>query len=84
VLEGLEREQSGESVPGEQPADVDGPAPLNAATTVEEAGNSTNATMTGAGNAKILRAMAEQPAANREPQYQSSIFALPLNFFLYG
>ena len=51
VLEGLEREQSGESVPGEQQADVGGPAPLNATITVEEAGNATNATMTGAGNA---------------------------------
>ena len=47
VLEGLEREQSGESVPGEQPADTGGPAPLNATTTVEEAGNATNATTTG-------------------------------------
>jgi hypothetical protein len=51
VLEGLEREQSGESVPGEQPADTGGPAPLNATTTVEEAGNATNATVTGASNA---------------------------------
>jgi hypothetical protein len=51
VLEGLEREQSGESVPGDQPADTGGPAPLNATTTVEGGGNATNATTTGAGNA---------------------------------
>lgn len=52
VLEGLEREQSGESVPGDQPADIGGPAPLNATTTVEGGSNATNATMTGAaGNA---------------------------------
>ena len=51
VLEGLEREQSGESVPGAQPADTGGPAPLNATTTVEGGGNATNATTTGAGNA---------------------------------
>jgi hypothetical protein len=53
VLEGLEREQSGESVPGDQPADVGGAAPLNATTTGEQGvGNATNATMTGAaGNA---------------------------------
>jgi hypothetical protein len=49
VLEGLEREQSGESVPGAQPADTGVPAPLNATTT--GAGNATNATTTGAGNA---------------------------------
>jgi cytoskeletal protein RodZ len=47
LLEGLEREQSGESLPGDQPADIGGPAPLNA-TTAEEGGNATNATMTGA------------------------------------
>jgi hypothetical protein len=53
VLEGLEREQSGESVPGDQPADIGGSTPLNATTTVEGAGNATNATVTGgaAGNA---------------------------------
>ncbi len=54
VLEGLEREQSGEALPGDQPADIVGPTPLNATTTIEEgAGNATNATMTGgaAGNA---------------------------------
>jgi hypothetical protein len=49
VLEGLEREQSSESVPGAQPADTGVPAPLNATTT--GAGNATNATTTGAGNA---------------------------------
>ncbi len=50
LLEGLEREQSDEAVPGAQPADT-GAAPLNA-TTVEAGGNATNATMTGgAGNA---------------------------------
>jgi hypothetical protein len=37
LLEGLEREQSGESVPGAQPADIGGAAPLNATTTVEGA-----------------------------------------------
>ncbi|MDQ3967351.1 MAG: hypothetical protein M3275_03020, partial [Thermoproteota archaeon] len=47
LLEGLEREQSGESLPGDQPADIGGPAPLNA-TTVEGGGNATN--MTAAGN----------------------------------
>src|ERR671919_380413 len=48
VLEGLEREQSGESVPGEQPADIGGSAPLNATTTVESgSSNATNATTTG-------------------------------------
>jgi hypothetical protein len=46
LLEGLEREQSGESVPGDQPADTDGPAPLNATTTVEGGNNATNATTT--------------------------------------
>jgi hypothetical protein len=51
LLEGLEREQSDESVPGDQPADTGGPAPLNATTTVEGGGNATNATVTGAGNA---------------------------------
>ena len=52
VFEGLEREQSGEALPGDQPADIGGPAPLNATTTIEgAAGNATNATMTGAGNA---------------------------------
>jgi hypothetical protein len=51
LLEGLEREQSVESVPGDQPADTGGPAPLNATTTVEGGSNVTNATVTGAGNA---------------------------------
>ena len=51
VLEGLEREQSGESVPGAQPADTGGPAPLNATTTVEGGSNATNATMMGTSNA---------------------------------
>src|ERR671916_647258 len=51
LFEGLEREQSGESVPGDQPADTGGPAPLNATTTVEGSSNATNATVTGAGNA---------------------------------
>jgi hypothetical protein len=51
LLEGLEREQSDESVPGDQPADTGGPAPLNATTTVEGGSNATNATVTGAGNA---------------------------------
>ena len=51
VLEGLEREQSSESVPGAQPADTGVPAPLNATTTVEGSSNATNATTTGAGNA---------------------------------
>ena len=43
VLEGLEGEQSGESVPEEQPADIGGSAPLNATTTVE--GGSSNKLM---------------------------------------
>ena len=47
MLEGLEREQSGESVPGAQPADIGGAAPLNATTTVEGGSNATNATTTG-------------------------------------
>ncbi|HJU34930.1 MAG TPA: hypothetical protein VJ695_07395 [Nitrososphaera sp.] len=51
LLEGLEREQSGESVPGTQPSDTGGPAPLNATTTVEGGSNATNATAAGAGNA---------------------------------
>ncbi|HEY9406696.1 MAG TPA: hypothetical protein VIP53_04530 [Nitrososphaera sp.] len=52
VLEGLEREQSDEALPGDQPADIGGAAPLNATTTTEGSGNATNATMTGAaGNA---------------------------------
>ena len=53
VLEGLEREQSDEALPGDQPADIGGAAPLNATTTMEQGGgNATNATMTGAaGNA---------------------------------
>ena len=51
LLEGLEREQSAESVPGTQPSDTGGPAPLNATTTVEGGSNATNATAAGAGNA---------------------------------
>ena len=57
VLEGLEREQSGEGVPGGQSADTGGSVPLNDTTTaqpgdVQGGGNATNATMTGAaGNA---------------------------------
>jgi hypothetical protein len=51
LFEGLEREQSGESVPGDQPADTGGPAPLNATTTVGGGNNATNATVAGAGNA---------------------------------
>ena len=46
LLEGLEREQSGESVPGAQPADTGGPDPLNATTAVEGGSNATNATTT--------------------------------------
>jgi hypothetical protein len=56
LLEGLEREQSGESVPGDQPADTGGPASLNATTTVEGGSNVTNATVTGAGNATNMTA----------------------------
>ena len=59
VLEGLEREQSGEGVPGGQSADTGGALPLNDTTTAQRGdvqdggGNATNATMTGAatGNA---------------------------------
>jgi hypothetical protein len=58
VLEGLEREQSGEGVPGGQSADTGGAVPLNDTTTAQRGdvqgggGNATNATMTGAaGNA---------------------------------
>jgi hypothetical protein len=59
LFEGLEREQSGEGVPGGQPADTGGGAlPLNDTTTAQRGdvqgggGNATNATMTGAaGNA---------------------------------
>ena len=51
LFEGLEREQSGESVPGAQPADTGAPAPLNSTTTVEGGSNATNANVTGAGNA---------------------------------
>jgi hypothetical protein len=58
VFEGLEREQSGEGVPGGQSADTGGGAvPLNDTTTaqrgdVQGGGNATNTTMTGAaGNA---------------------------------
>jgi hypothetical protein len=58
VLEGLEREQSGEGVPGGQSADTGGAVPLNDTTTAQPGdvqgggGNATNATMTGAaGNA---------------------------------
>jgi hypothetical protein len=59
VFEGLEREQSGEGVPGGQSADTGGGAvPLNDTTTAQRGdvqgggSNATNATMTGAaGNA---------------------------------
>lgn len=59
VFEGLEREQSGEGVPGGQSADTGGGAvPLNDTTTPQRGdvqgggGNATNTTMTGAaGNA---------------------------------
>ncbi len=60
LFEGLEREQSGEGVPGGQPADTGGGTlPLNDTTTAQRGdvqgaggGNATNATMTGAaGNA---------------------------------
>jgi hypothetical protein len=57
LFEGLEREQSGEGVPGGQSADTGGAVPLNDTTTaqpgdVQGGGNATNATMTGAaGNA---------------------------------
>ena len=51
LFEGLEREQSGESVPGAQPADTGAPAPLNSTTTVEGGSNATTANVTGAGNA---------------------------------
>jgi hypothetical protein len=60
LFEGLEREQSGEGVPGGQPADTGGGAvPLNDTTTAQRGdvqggggGNATNTTMTGAaGNA---------------------------------
>jgi hypothetical protein len=48
LFEGLEREQSGESVPGAQPADA-GAAPLNATTTVEGGVGGGNATAIGNG-----------------------------------
>jgi hypothetical protein len=48
LLEGLEREQSGESVPRAQPADIGSPAPINATTAVEGGSNVIN--VTGAGN----------------------------------
>jgi hypothetical protein len=57
LFEGLEREQSGEGVPGGQPADTGGGTlPLNDTTTAQRGdvqgagggGNATNATMTGA------------------------------------
>ena len=51
LLEGLEREQSGESVLGAQPADTGAPAPINATTTVEGSCNATNANVTGTSNA---------------------------------
>ncbi|HEY6757250.1 MAG TPA: hypothetical protein VI037_07665 [Nitrososphaera sp.] len=51
LLEGLEREQSGESVLGAQPADTGAPAPINATTTVEGGCNATNANVTGTSNA---------------------------------
>jgi hypothetical protein len=47
VLEGLEREQSSESVPGAQPADTGVPAPLNATTTGD--GGTTAGNQTGGG-----------------------------------
>ena len=47
VLEGLEREQSDEALPGDQPADIGGSAPLNDTNAMEGAGNATNATMGG-------------------------------------
>jgi hypothetical protein len=50
LLEGLEREQSGESVPRAQPADIGVSAPINATTAVEGGSNVTNANVTGAGN----------------------------------
>ncbi len=43
LFEGLEREQSGEALPGDQPADT-GAAPLNATTTVEGGGGGGNTT----------------------------------------
>ena len=47
LFEGLEREQSGEALPGDQPADT-GAAPLNATTTVEgSTGGGGNATTIG-------------------------------------
>ena len=65
VFEGLEREQSGEALPGDQPADIGGPAPLNATTTIEgSAGNATNATMMGAGNATNATMMGAGNATN--------------------
>jgi hypothetical protein len=51
LFEGLEREQSGESVSGAQPADIGGAAPLNVTTIVEGGSNATNANVTGASNA---------------------------------
>jgi hypothetical protein len=56
VLEGLEREQSDESVPGAQPADTGVPAPLNATTTVEGGSNATNATTTVEGGSNATNA----------------------------
>ncbi len=38
---GLEREQSDEAIPGQQPADIGGSAPLNATTTVQYGGGGT-------------------------------------------
>ena len=81
MLEGPEREQSGESVPGAQPADTGGPDPLNATTTVEggsNATNATNATTTGdagttAGNQTVggpLPYMVVVEAANRAATFE--------------
>jgi hypothetical protein len=64
VLEGLEREQSGESVPGAQPADTGAPAPLNATTTVEGGSNATNANVTGASNATNANVTGASNATN--------------------
>jgi hypothetical protein len=64
VLEGLEREQSDESVPGAQPADTGAPAPLNATTTVEGGSNATNANVTGASNATNANVTGASNATN--------------------
>jgi hypothetical protein len=64
LFEGLEREQSGESVPGAQPADTGAPAPLNATTTVEGGSNATNANVTGASNATNANVTGASNATN--------------------